>query len=150
MKATKFMRIPFFVSGYEVTKDNMDELAKWCEGHVVRGDGDEPFIRVPVVRPTNKKQTEARLGMWVIVSMVRGEPSYKVYSKEWLLTQFYMMPDDAFDALDAAVIEPPSIPATQEPQAHSCTPDRTNVRPLPTQLKKTRSVGVRPVSNHAD
>lgn len=92
----RFMRIPFFVSGYQVTEENMNAIAKWCEGHVIQ-NSDNPFVRVPVNRATNKRQTEAYIGTWVIVSVQRGERSFKVYTEEWLRKQFFEIPPEALD-----------------------------------------------------
>lgn len=98
VKATRFMRQPFFVSGFKVTAENMHAIAKWCEGHVIP-DAEKPFIRVPVDRPTNKKQTEAYIGTWVLLSRQRGEKSFKVYTEEWLLKNFFELPEDDIDGL---------------------------------------------------
>lgn len=92
MAPTRFMRVPFFVVGELVTEENMAEIAKWCEGHVIDGAKGR-FVRVPVNRPTNKKQTEAYAGTWVILSVQRDEESFKVYTDEWLRSQFFQMPD---------------------------------------------------------
>jgi hypothetical protein len=99
LKATRFMRQPFFVMGYEVTLENMDEIAKWCEGHVIR-DTEKPFVRVPVIRPTHERQTRGYVGTWVLVSKQRGEKSFKVYTREWLEKNFFEVPDDEIDASD--------------------------------------------------
>jgi len=90
-EATWFMRQPFPVSGYLVTKENMAEIAKWCKGHVIEDD-DRPFVRVPVDRPTNSKQTQAFIGTWVTLSTHLGEESFKVYTQEWLDKNFILIP----------------------------------------------------------
>lgn len=92
MKATRFMRIPFIVTGYEVTDENMDIIADWCEGHVIRRNTDRPFVRVPVNRPTNPHQTKAFAGTWVIASLQRGQNSFKVYTTAWLSRHFMEVP----------------------------------------------------------
>lgn len=82
------MRQPFFVTGYKVTDENMEIIARWCEGRVI-DDGEKSFIRVPVNRATNIKQTQAYVDMWVLMSFTeRGDKSFKVYSQEWLDKQF--------------------------------------------------------------
>ena len=93
---TRFMRKPFFVSGYCVTEENMEAIAKWCGGYVIRQSND-PFIHVPVTRATNVKQYEAYVGTWVIVSVLRGERSFKVYTEEWLHKQFMEVTVETFD-----------------------------------------------------
>lgn len=99
MKATRFMRKPFYVMGIEVTKGNMDAVARWCEGHVIR-DTDRPFIRVPVERATNRRQTEAYVGTWVTMSRQRDERSFKVYTREWLDKNFIELADDELESLE--------------------------------------------------
>lgn len=89
------MRIPFFVSGYQVTPDNLALIARWCDGHVV--DAETPFVRVPVSRATHERQTKAYPGTWVIVSLQRGQRSFKVYTQEWLDKQFIELPDEPID-----------------------------------------------------
>lgn len=133
MNATRFMRIPFFVTGYPVTVDNMEALAKWCEGYVVRSaDGRSQFIRVPVERATSKKQTEAYPGSWLIVSNQRGNRSFKVYTEEWLRKQFVEMPEDFL--MDSGI---PQDILVEEPEEKRTPP--ANVRPLPTQFKPPTS-----------
>ena len=68
MKAARFMRKPFPVRGFEVTETNMDAIARWCVGHVVREDVPRPFVRVPVSRSVNEKQTRAYVRTWVIAA----------------------------------------------------------------------------------
>lgn len=122
MKATRFMRVPFFATGYRVTADNMDTIAKWCEGHVIR-DVSRPFVRVPVNRPTHKKQTEAYEDTWVIVTIHRGERSFKVYTRDLLDKQFFELPDE--DAIETI----PDEPTEKENPHHQAS----NVHHLPTQ-----------------
>lgn len=102
MMATRFMRQPFYVTGIEVTSENMEAVARWCQGHVIR-DGDRSFIRVPVDRATNRRQTEAYVGLWVTASKQRGLRSFKVYTREWLDKNFFELSGD--DELDSLEIE---------------------------------------------
>lgn len=130
MKATRFMRQPFFVIGVEVTNDNMDAVANWCEGHVIK-NGDKPlFVRVPVNRPTNKKQTEAYPGTWVMLSEQRGEKSFKVYTHEWLMKNFFVFEGEI---PDAEIVEDT---ATEPGEAPSGGLNRiaTNLRGLPSRI----------------
>lgn len=131
MKATRLMRRPFIVSGFQVTTEDMDAIAKWCGGHVIR-DVAEPFIQVPVVRPTNPRQTEAKVGMWVIMSLdpVRGRRRYKVYTEEWVEKDFIIFDDYAYndDGLDEEQPVPPSCCQHQHGGGRT-----NNVRALPTQ-----------------
>lgn len=88
------MRQPFIVTGYLVTPDNMEEIARWCGGHVNRETEPLVFVRVPVNRATHERQSRAYPGMYVLVSKHRGEMSFKVYTKDWLDQNFFQMSDD--------------------------------------------------------
>lgn len=92
LATTRFMRKPFFVDGIEVTLDNMKAVAEWCHGHVVENT-EKPFVRVPVFRASNRRQTEAYIGFWVLISKHRGERSFKVYDPEWLNEHFWLAND---------------------------------------------------------
>lgn len=108
MQATKFMRQPFFVSGFKVTNENMVDLAKWCSGHIIDGP-DRIFIRVPVERATNVKQTEAYIGTWILVSNQQGKRTFKVYTEEWLRKHFLEIPNDDVEYLMPAELTPSFI-----------------------------------------
>lgn len=103
IKATRFMRRPFFVAGYKVTEQNMAAVAKWCQGSVVN-ETDRPFVRVPVTRETHERQTKAFVGMWVLVSVQRGKKGYKAYTEEWLELNFIEVIDE-MDPKDMEIVE---------------------------------------------
>lgn len=77
MKTTKFMRRLFHVEAVQVTAENMEEVATWCEGEVKSTGSDAPYIKVKVRRPLNEKHTRAFIGDWVSLS----ETGFKVYAK---------------------------------------------------------------------
>lgn len=91
VKATQFVRMPFVAQGFKVEEDNMEAIATWCQGNVVRENTPRPFVRVPVDRPTNQKQTQAFVGTWVLVSVFENTKTYKVYRPEWLERTFLRM-----------------------------------------------------------
>lgn len=95
------MRKPFICIGFEVTAGNMDTLARWCKGNVVREDVPEPFVRVPVSRATNERQTRAYIGTYIVLSVFGKGNSYKVYKKEWLDETFLQLNDSAVAILKA-------------------------------------------------
>lgn len=137
MKATRYMRRPFIVTGYKVTAENMVAVARWCRGHVIR-DTERPFIRVPVSRYTNIKQTEAYIGLSVILSIQRGEESFKVYSDEWLEKNFIPIPREIEDetgeqTIDLAQYLLPKDEVVENPEPRDPRPNPSNVRHLPTQ-----------------
>lgn len=74
MQTTKFTRKPFEVDAVQVTAENIDEVAKWCQGEVTTEDG-QPCIKVRVLRALNERQTKAFVGDWVLYAGT----GYKVY-----------------------------------------------------------------------
>jgi len=141
MKAVRFIRRPFVVLGYQVTADNMEEIATWCRGHVIPADEDrneKAFVRVPVDRPTNQKQTQAFVTDWVILAFnQRNEESFKVYPQDWLRKNFVPLPREA----EESRLYPARSSDDDEQESAetdcNCTPashcNSSNVRSLPTQ-----------------
>lgn len=74
----RFVRRPFFVMAFLITKDNMDKVAEWCDGEILKSDsGVHRFIKVTkVLNPQNERQTKAYIGDYVLKS---GE-HFKVYT----------------------------------------------------------------------
>lgn len=138
MQATRLMRIPFFATGVKVTEDNMSEIAIWCEGTVIR-ETAVPFVRVPVNRSTHKRQTEGHIGTWVIRTILRNEPSFKVYDEEWLLKQFMRMDDECLDGLDVVEVEVADEELSKvETQDHCCCKHKLpDAHPVPVQNNVT-------------
>lgn len=137
------MRKPFPVRGFEVTETNMDAIARWCVGHVVREDVPRPFVRVPVSRSVNEKQTRAYVGTWVIASVFEGQTSYKVYKKEWLDRTFITQEawDDIvrmFIEMDAWPDEADELMMGDEESPQPCCSHQSS-SPAPTQRSATPS-----------
>lgn len=128
MQATHFMRKPFVVTGYRVDKDNMETLARWCQGQVIE-DERRPFVRVPVDRPLHRKQTEAHIGCWIVVSVQEEEKSFKVFSHDWILKHFDELPPIVTDLEDVEI-------RAEEPTCTRPHVAPSNVLPLPMQNAK--------------
>lgn len=80
MKTEQYARKPFLVDTVEVTAENMEEVAKWCGGKIdsiERGNRTIKFIKVPVSRPMNERQTKAFIGDRVLRA---GKKSFKCYT----------------------------------------------------------------------
>ena len=70
---------PVPVQAIQITAQNMSQVAKWCGGELRSGrHGAEEYkyIKVAVFRAANERQTQGRVGDWVIQ---RGT-SFKVYN----------------------------------------------------------------------
>jgi hypothetical protein len=79
VESTTYVRKPFEVEAVEVTTDNVEEVAKWCDGKVLaEGDDENPkqFVKVRVARALNERQTKAYPGDWVLYAGT----GYKVYT----------------------------------------------------------------------
>ena len=91
------MRVPFFVTGHQITEENMTVVATWCEGHIIEGSVGK-FIRVPVDNPRRARETEARIGDTILKSKTPNrKPTFKIYPKHWL--------DGGFIDMDNIAIE---------------------------------------------
>lgn len=154
VQATRLVRRPFIALAYKVTEENMDVLARWCEGFVNR-EGRRPFIRVPVSNARTSRQSEAHIGQSIILSMRTGVKTFKVYKPEWILNDFIVLrpeefafggeiPPEEFIAVSPMVTAPPHICTCGAGAAIEEPP--TNVRRLhvPTPNKLPPSVKHRP------
>lgn len=79
VETTTYVRKPFEVEAVQVTEENIEAVAQWCDGKVLaEGDDENPkaFIKVRVARALNERQTKAYLGDWVLYAGT----GYKVYT----------------------------------------------------------------------
>ena len=60
----------------QVTKDNLYDVAKWCNGDVRRDKEGVRYIKVKVINPHDAMLKEADVGCWVL----KSERGYKVYT----------------------------------------------------------------------
>ena len=72
----RFQRKPIFVDVVQVTEENFEEVAPWCQGSIMSGSTAK-YIRVRVHNPMRPRQTKAFVGDWILYSEHYG---YKVYT----------------------------------------------------------------------
>lgn len=85
METRKFVRKSFEVEAVQVTAENMAEVAKWCQGRVVKASGDEgQHVKVRVLRVFDERQTKAFVGDWVLYAGT----GYKVYNAKAFAKSF--------------------------------------------------------------
>lgn len=80
-------RKEYTVDGVQVTLENMHDVAKWCGGEVFLEeikDVPTPFVKVPVHRPLNEKQTKAYVASYVLQSPT----GFKVYTERAMEKNF--------------------------------------------------------------
>ena len=76
-----YSRKTFDVEGIQVTAENIDAVASWCNGKVLAHKATEEkpsqeYISVPVKRALNDRQTQAHIGDWVL----KARTGFKVYT----------------------------------------------------------------------
>ena len=92
LEIERYVRLPFYVDAIQITSENMERVAKWCNGDVRTsgkpdrdlqnleegGNGFTPerYIKVRVVRPANDRQSMAFVGDWILYAGT----GYKVYT----------------------------------------------------------------------
>jgi hypothetical protein len=101
MKPGKYVKNPFYVEAVQVTADNLDEVARWCSGEIIKSllpkvdrapDDTEAVecVKVPVLRPANDRWTKAFVGDWV----VKAGAGFKVYAAKAFKRDFKPRPTE--------------------------------------------------------
>ena len=86
IQTQKYVRKPLFVDVVQVTEENFDEVAAWCQGEIKAQAESEPgrHIFVRVHSPRNPRQTKAYVGDWILYT----ERGYKVYTTKAFFASF--------------------------------------------------------------
>lgn len=78
IKPRQFVRKAFYVTGVQVTEDNMAEVAEWCGGTVRENGEGHLFIKVHTTKAIYDRQTRALPGDWVL----KAGKNWKVYTNK--------------------------------------------------------------------
>lgn len=103
VQTQKFVRKTFEIEAVQVTEDNLNEVATWCNGEVktaLNGQG-KTFIEVNVKNPMTDRQKQAFVGDWVLYN----KSGYKVYTNRAFTGTFELPPspvEDLFTEKDVA------------------------------------------------
>lgn len=89
LEISRWTRKPFDVEAVQVTEDNAEEVATWCQGTIVRHEEGGDYIKVRVLRVINEKQTRAYIGDWVLYAGT----GYKVYTDKAFKKSFVPFTD---------------------------------------------------------
>lgn len=99
METRTFMRKSFEVEAVQVTEENMNDVAQWCQGRVVNATNDEgKHVKVRVMRVMEERQTKAFVGDWVLYAGT----GYKVYNAKAFQKSFDPLDGTAKDAANQA------------------------------------------------
>lgn len=93
LETEQYARKSFDVDAVQVTEENINDVAEWCQGSVRtekgRKDGEtRQYVKVRVLRPLNPRQTKAFVGDWVLYAGT----GYKVYTDNAFNESFEKVP----------------------------------------------------------
>lgn len=115
----KFVRKPLVVDGVQVTPQNFNEVAAWCEGEVLQDEtaqgSGQHYIKVRVENPKNVRQTKAFVGDWLLYTEKGG---FKVYTNKAFR--------NSFESLEEKT--EPSLPDSNEKDPAAQTPEESMAR----------------------
>ena len=94
IETTTYVRKPLFVEAVKVTKENFEEIAKWCQGNIY--GNSEQFIKIRVFNPKIHK-SQAFVGDWILYT----DRGYMVYNEKTFLNQFniWKLPEGSINKL---------------------------------------------------
>lgn len=82
VKTKRYIKNPLYVDAVRITRDNFNDVSKWCRGHIQTEGPDHPqnpgakYIKIQAHNPINTRQTKAYVGDWVL----QTDRGFKVYS----------------------------------------------------------------------
>lgn len=82
----KYLRKALVVDAVQVTAENFEAIATWCQSEIVNNDGTPvsrinpggQYIRVRVHSPKTPRQSKAYVGDWILYT----EKGYKIYTQK--------------------------------------------------------------------
>ena len=99
IETNKFARRPFYVDAVQVTAENIDAVAAWCQGDVrtfqteSNSEGvtrSQQYVKVRVYRPLNDRQTQAFIGDWILYAGT----GFKVYTPKAFEKSFELVSNE--------------------------------------------------------
>lgn len=106
MKTEKYQRKPFVVDAVRVTRDNLEEVAKWCNGELKAVDGQEPYVYVRVAMPISERSKQAFVGDWVVYMSATGFKVFRHKSfKKNFESVFKDIPERTIDEMASVQID---------------------------------------------
>lgn len=93
----KYLRKPLVVDAVQVTAENFEAIAAWCQGDITNNDGSDvdgvnpggQHVRVRVHNPKTPRQTKAYVGDWILYT----DRGYKIYTQKAFKASFDPAPD---------------------------------------------------------
>lgn len=88
LDAKEYVRRPFTVLGVQVTEENMQDVADWCDGRIFKTKDSAPFIRVPISAGNPKYSRTYRSRAFPSDWVLDSGKSFKVYTNKAFETAF--------------------------------------------------------------
>ena len=86
---SQYVRKPLYVEAVQITPENLDAVAEWCQGQVKQEERERVrYIRVRVHNPITPRQTKAFIGDWILYT-TKG---YKIYPNNAFVSTFDPIP----------------------------------------------------------
>lgn len=91
-----YLRKPLIVDAVQVTVENFEAIAAWCQGTITNNDSSVvekvnpggQHIHVRVHNPKTPRQTKAYVGDWLLYT----ERGYKIYTQKAFAASFDLAP----------------------------------------------------------
>lgn len=110
-----YVRRPLYVDAVQVTEENFQEVATWCQGEIKTFADDKRvsqetlddashealkkmYIHVRVHHPKTSRQTQAKLGDWILYAAEQN--GYKVYTPKAFENNFDLDTDVDSDEIE--------------------------------------------------
>jgi hypothetical protein len=129
---TKYIKKPLYVQAVRITRNNFDEVVKWCKGRIQTERADHPenpnkkYIKLQTHNPINTRQTKAFIGDWIL----KTDRGFKVYTHKAFLESFDEVKDNHVpQGGDRSVEAEAQAFAEAEEDLDSCVSPRTQLDP---------------------
>jgi hypothetical protein len=127
-------RKSFGIKFVEVSAENIDEVATWCNG-AVGGEGNDRFIRIVDKNAINTRQTKAFFGDFMVLSMDTN--TFKCFGRKAFHKAFEPDPQS-----DGAVIAPEGATDATGGHVGIQVTEETAVVSAPTVVELPRDAGL--------
>lgn len=118
IETVKYIRKPLYVDAVQITPQNFEAVASWCQGEVLEEGADhgqsvgKKYIKVRVHNPKNVRQTKAFVGDWLLYT----ERGYKVYTNKAFHASFDKVEDSSEPIIPDEPYDPPTDQAETPPK----------------------------------
>lgn len=91
IQTKKYVKKPLYVQAVQITKENFEEIAEWCQGEIKNENASNPqhrYIYIQTHNPNNARQSQAIVGDWIL----HTDRGYKIYTPMAFEGSFELVP----------------------------------------------------------